>query len=88
MADAVDVTGPDAAEIARNRMLLVAQAVAKAFHVRAVDEPAADDVRHGRPIPPADVPGTYAVFDRDGRWLALVSERDGAARTVLGWMAG
>ena len=41
------------------------------------------DLSHGRPLPGAGLPGTYGVFAPDGRVLALVAERDGAARPVV-----
>ena len=43
----------------------------------------ATDLAHGRPLPAAGVAGTYGVFAPDGRVLALVAERDGAARPVV-----
>ncbi len=92
VADAIDVADAgdvaDAARLARDRLIPAQRAVAASFAARTVDARTADDVRHGRPIPPAGLPGTYAVFDESGTWLALVADRDGAARTVLGWMAG
>ncbi len=88
VADAVDVIPDDAAGLARDRLIPAARAVTASFDTRTVDERTAGDVRHGRPIPPAGLAGTYAVLGPDGAWLALVAERDGAARTVLGWMAG
>jgi len=63
--------------------LPLADAVAVAFARRDVDADAATDVSHGRPLPGAGLPGTYGVFAPDGRVLALVAERDGAARPVV-----
>jgi len=57
--------------------------VAVAFPRRDVDATAAADLSHGRPLPAAGLPGTYGVFAPDGRVLALVAERDGAARPVV-----
>lgn len=59
------------------------RAVAVAFPRRDVDADGAAALAHGRPLPPAGVPGTYGVFAPDGRVLALVAERDGAARPVV-----
>ncbi len=63
--------------------LPLAAAVAAAFARRDVDAAEATDLSHGRPLPGAGVPGTYGVFAPDGRVLALVAERDGAARPVV-----
>ncbi len=63
--------------------LSLADAVAVAFARRDVDAGAAAALAHGRPLPPYGLPGTYGVFDPDGRVLALVAERDGAARPVV-----
>jgi tRNA pseudouridine55 synthase len=63
--------------------LPLAEAVAVAFARRDVDAAAAADLAHGRPLPGAGLPGTYGVFAPDGRVLALVAERDGAARPVV-----
>lgn len=65
-----------------------AQAVREAFEVRVVTGPQALDLRHGRPIPAAGLPGTHGAFDGSGALVALVAERDGLARSVLGWAAG
>lgn len=62
-----------------------AQAVREAFEVRVVDGPQALDLRHGRPIPAAGLGGTYGALDGSGALIALVEERDGVARSVLGW---
>lgn len=59
------------------------EAVAVAFPRRDLDAAQAVDISHGRPLPGAGVPGTYGVFAPDGRVLALVGERDGAARPVV-----
>jgi tRNA pseudouridine55 synthase len=62
-----------------------AQAVRAAFRVRVVDATQSLDLRHGRPIPAAGLPGTYGAVDDSGALIALVGERDGLARSVLGW---
>ena len=62
--------------------------MAVAFARRDVDADAAADLSHGRPLPAAGLPGTYGVFAPDGRVLALVAERDGAARPRRGAGAG
>jgi tRNA pseudouridine55 synthase len=63
--------------------LSLAEAVAVAFARRDVDAAAAADLSHGRSLPGAGLPGTYGVFAPDGRVVALVAERDGAARPVV-----
>ncbi len=63
--------------------LPLADAVAVAFARRDVDAAAAADLAHGRPLPAAGLAGTYGVFAPDGRVLALVAERDGAARPLV-----
>jgi tRNA pseudouridine55 synthase len=70
-------------EAAPGLSLPLADAVAVAFARRNVDAPAADALAHGRPLPGVGLPGTYGVFAPDGRVLALVAERDGAARPVV-----
>ncbi|AEA26815.1 tRNA pseudouridine synthase B [Pseudonocardia dioxanivorans CB1190] len=58
-------------------------AVAVAFPRRDVDEAAAADLSHGRPLPPAGLTGTYGVFAPDGHAVGLVADRDGSARPVV-----
>jgi tRNA pseudouridine55 synthase len=70
-------------EAAPELSLSLADAVAVAFARRDVDASDAAALGHGRPLPAAGLPGTYGVFDPDGRVLALVTERDGAARPVV-----
>jgi tRNA pseudouridine55 synthase len=70
-------------EAAPGLSLPLGDAVALAFARRDVDSAAADDLTHGRPLPGAGLPGVYGVFAPDGRVLALVAERDGAARAVV-----
>jgi tRNA pseudouridine55 synthase len=70
-------------EAAPGLSLSLADAVAAAFARRDVDARDAAALAHGRPLPASGLPGTYGVFDPDGRVLALVAERDGAARPVV-----
>ncbi len=58
-------------------------AVAAAFARRDVDDVAAAALSHGRTLPPAGLPGTYAVFGPDGHAVGLVAEHGGQARPVL-----
>jgi tRNA pseudouridine55 synthase len=59
------------------------RAVDVAFPRRDLDAALAADISHGRPLPAAGVPGTYAVFAPDGRALALMSERGDRARPLV-----
>ncbi|MCU1682516.1 MAG: tRNA pseudouridine synthase [Amycolatopsis sp.] len=59
------------------------EAVATAFPRRDVDTSGATDVSYGKSLPPAGLDGTYGVFDPDGRALALMADREGAARPLV-----
>jgi tRNA pseudouridine55 synthase len=59
------------------------RAVGLAFPRRELDAALAADIAHGRPLPPAGLAGTYAVFGPDGSAIALVAERDRMARPVV-----
>jgi tRNA pseudouridine55 synthase len=63
--------------------LTLAEAVAACFARRDVDSEQARLLSHGRPLEPAGIPGTYGAFAPDGAVLALLAERDGAARPVV-----
>jgi tRNA pseudouridine55 synthase len=78
------VTASFAASIAQ-AVIPAAQAVRQFFGHRVVGEKEAGDLRHGRTIEAAGLPGTYAVFDPAGELIALASESGGVARSVLGW---
>ncbi|MEJ2867878.1 tRNA pseudouridine(55) synthase TruB [Actinomycetospora sp. OC33-EN08] len=58
-------------------------ATATAFPRRDVDAAGADDLAHGRPLPPTGTPGTAAVFGPDGHVVGLVADTEGRARPVL-----
>lgn len=62
--------------------LTLDEAVAVAFPRRDLDDPAAADVRHGRPLPASGLPGVHGVFAGD-RALALMEDRGGTARPVV-----
>jgi tRNA pseudouridine55 synthase len=58
-------------------------AVAAAFPRRDVDADAATRLGHGGKLAPFGLIGPYGAFDPDGHVVALVEERDGAARPVV-----
>jgi len=62
--------------------------VRSAFPVRSVDARQAIDLAHGRTIDAVGLPGTYGAFDPAGALVALVVERGGISRSVLGWQVG
>jgi tRNA pseudouridine55 synthase len=78
------VTASFAADIA-GAIIPAAQAVRLSFPVRTVDDAQSLDLRHGRTIDAAGIPGTYSAFDGAGALIALVVEQGGTARSVLGW---
>ena len=61
-----------------------AQAVRQAFAVRTVDESLAREMRYGRPIPAAGIPGVHGLFSGEAL-LALVEESGGLSRPRLVW---
>jgi tRNA pseudouridine55 synthase len=64
-------------------LLSLADAVTLAFPRREVDAEQAVGVLHGGPLPSTGAePGPVGIFGPDGTVLALVEERDGAARPV------
>jgi tRNA pseudouridine55 synthase len=58
-------------------------AVAVAFPRRDLDDGAAADVRHGRSLPAAGLPGVHGVFAPDGRVLALMRDAGDRSRPVV-----
>ncbi len=58
-------------------------AVAVAFPRRDLDDAAAVDVRHGRPLPAAGIAGVHGAFAPDGRVLALMRDAGDRARPVV-----
>lgn len=61
----------------------LADALAAAFPRRDVDDAATRTLRHGGRLPAVGLAGPYGVFGPDGRALALVEERGGAARPLV-----
>jgi tRNA pseudouridine55 synthase len=58
----------------------LSKAVASTFARRDVDAEQARVLGHGGRLTPVGIPDTYGVFGPDGEVIALVRERDGAAR--------
>ena len=100
IADAVDVFGSaaapagvepktpvteDFASSIAHAVIPAADAVRLAFPTRVVDDTQAVALGHGRSVQAAGIAGTYGVFDLTGALIALAHERDGVARSVLGW---
>ena len=65
------------------QVLPLAAAVAAGFARRDVDEQDGDRLRHGIRLSPTGRPGPIGVFAVDGTLLALVEDRDGAARPLV-----
>ncbi len=99
IADAVDVFGPGGAgrdrstvtasfaQTIADAVIPAADAVRAAFPTRVINHDQAVHLRHGRLIEPAGMTGTAGAFDADGTLVALVAERDGMTRSVLGWQS-
>lgn len=58
----------------------LAQAARRALPHREVTGAEARELSYGRPVPPVGLAGPYGVFAPDGAVVAIVTERDGAAR--------
>ena len=54
-----------------------------AFPRRDITAEQASDASHGRPLPAAGTGGVYAATDPRGRVMALLEDRDGAAKSVV-----
>jgi tRNA pseudouridine55 synthase len=65
------------------KVVQLADAVAAGFPVRDVDEEDARRLRHGIRLSPSGRPGPVGVFGPDRALLALVEDRDGAARPLV-----
>lgn len=75
----LDAAHPLGAELS---VLPLGEVVAATFPRVDVDEEAARLISHGVPLPPVG-PGPVGVFGPDGAVLALVADRDGAARPLV-----
>ncbi len=63
-------------------------AVAAAFPRRELDAQEAVDLSYGKKLVATGAPGTIGAFDLDGRCVALIEERDGAARACVVFRPG
>ena len=61
----------------------LADAVAAAFAVRRLDDAEATALSHGRRLAPSGTSGTVGAFAPDGRCVALLEDRGGAARPTV-----
>ena len=73
------------ADAVAHSVIPAADAVRLTFPARTVDDAQALALRHGRTIDVAGIDGIYGTFDVSGALVALVADRDGATRSVLGW---
>jgi tRNA pseudouridine55 synthase len=64
--------------------LTLTEAARRGFPHRYLDAAQARTVSHGGRLPVAEMAGPYAVFDPSGEVVAIVTERDGAARPRRG----
>jgi tRNA pseudouridine55 synthase len=69
-------------EVAPGALVPMEDAAASAFPRRDVGESDAARLGHGIPLPASGEAGPVAVFGPDGALLALVEDRDGAARPL------
>ncbi|MGO4445918.1 tRNA pseudouridine(55) synthase TruB [Mycobacterium sp. 2YAF39] len=53
------------------------------FPRRDLSDDETEDTRHGRPLSPAGISGTYAATSSDGRVIALLSDADSRTRSVV-----
>ena len=58
----------------------LAEAARRRFPQREADAREVRVLSHGGRLAPAGISGPYAVFAPDGELVAIVTERDGAAR--------
>ena len=70
-------------EVVDDAVVRLDDAVAAAFPARALTAEEAAELSHGRRLAPRGEPGVVAAFAPDGRCVALVEDRDGAARPVV-----
>jgi tRNA pseudouridine55 synthase len=80
LAQAWSLDGLDGEEVVDAAVLRLDDAVAASFPRRELDAVEAVDLSHGRRLAPTGHPGAVGAFAPDGRCVALVEDRDGAAR--------
>jgi tRNA pseudouridine55 synthase len=69
-------------------VLPLADAVAAAFPVRRLDDGEALALSHGRRLAPTGTAATVGAFAPDGRCVALLEDRGGAARPTVVFAPG
>ncbi len=62
--------------------------MAASFPRRDLDAQEAVDLSYGKKLTATGAPGATAAFDPDGRCVALVEDRDGAARASVVFRPG
>jgi tRNA pseudouridine55 synthase len=75
--DALEARAPDVVTVP---LSLAADRILVRRDVSAAE---AGTLGHGGPLPPAGIPGPYAVFGPDGQVVGIVVERDGRARSEV-----
>lgn len=65
------------------RVVPLDEAVGRSFPRRSLDAQEALDLSHGKRLAPSGAAGVQGAFDPEGRCVALVQDRDGAARAVV-----
>ncbi|MDP9435750.1 MAG: tRNA pseudouridine(55) synthase TruB, partial [Actinomycetota bacterium] len=84
LSAAHDLAGLAADEQAVDRAVLpLADAVAAAFPVRRLDDGEALALSHGRRLAPTGTAATVGAFAPDGHCVALLEDREGAARPAV-----
>ncbi len=71
------------AEDTDSAVVPLADAVATSFPVRRLDDDEAVALSHGKRLTATGAPGVVGAFAADGRCIALLEDRDGAARPTV-----
>jgi tRNA pseudouridine55 synthase len=71
------------AEATDDAVVLLDEAVAASFPRRDLDAGEAVALSHGKRLAPTGADGLHGAFDPEGRCVALVEDRDGAARPTV-----
>jgi tRNA pseudouridine55 synthase len=78
-------TLPELAELTPDRLPIIglAEAVGASFPRRELEPDETREIRYGRRLPPTGVSGVHGAFASTGELLALIEDRDGAARPLV-----